>query len=75
MSEPTQCDQILSFLKTGVSLTPLEALSMFGTMRLGARIYELREAGHKIHATMVQTPSGKWVASYRMDPERQAEPA
>ncbi len=62
----TQCEAILAWLKEGNALTPLEALTKFGTLRLGARIYDLRGEGNKIDAKRITTPSGKSVAEYRL---------
>lgn len=44
----TQRDLILSHLKQGAALTQVEALNLFGCMRLAARIEELRDAGEPI---------------------------
>lgn len=44
----TQCDMILRHLREEGSITPLDALSKFGCMRLGARIWDLKRRGHKI---------------------------
>jgi len=46
----TQNDAILHYLKCGRKLTPLAALRLFGTMRLAARVWELRRDGHQIIA-------------------------
>ena len=62
----TQTDQILTALKAGKRLTPVDALNDFGCFRLGARIYDLRREGHAIERTMIETPSGARVAEYRM---------
>lgn len=40
--------QILAHLQSGLSITPLDALEMFGCFRLGARIYDLRKDGVEI---------------------------
>lgn len=40
--------QILSYLKAGNSITPLDALQLFGCFRLGARIWDLRKSGVEI---------------------------
>ena len=50
----SQNDQILSYLKKGMSLTPLEALQFYGTMRLAARVYELKSKGWPIECERVQ---------------------
>lgn len=41
-------NRILAYLKTGETLTALEALFKFGCYRLSARIYELRAEGWNI---------------------------
>lgn len=62
----TQTAQILAHLKTGRSITPIDALNKYGCFRLGARIYDLKQDGHNIYREMVQTDSGKRVASYTL---------
>ena len=62
----SQSEAVLAFLREGNSLTALDALQRFGTLRLGARIYDLQRAGHRIESRMVRTPSGKHVASYTL---------
>jgi len=67
MTTTSQSTQILAALKAGQHITPIDALNRFGCMRLGARIHELKQAGHKIHTARVETPSGAFVASYSME--------
>ncbi|MDF1853485.1 MAG: helix-turn-helix domain-containing protein [Verrucomicrobiales bacterium] len=62
----TQTAQILAHLKTGRSITPIDALNKYGCFRLGARIYDLKQDGHNIYREMVETDSGKRVASYTL---------
>jgi hypothetical protein len=50
--EETLRDRILAYLIEYHSLTSMEAVSIFHTTRLGARIKELREEGHKIATVM-----------------------
>ena len=61
----TQSDRILCYLATGKPLTPLMALHRFGTLRLGARIWDLKQDGHRIHAERVRR-GGATVAQYRL---------
>ena len=63
----TQSEQILNHLKSGHSITPLEALDKFGCMRLGARVYDLKQQGHDIRTEPLALPSGKHVARYWME--------
>lgn len=60
-------DQVLEYLKRGNSLTPLEALKMFGSFRLGAIVFELKKEGHNIVTTMVSNGESHF-ASYKIMP-------
>jgi len=65
----TQTTQILSYLKAGKRLTPNDALREFGCFRLGARIYDLKQAGHSIARDMVEVKTRHGlsrVAEYRL---------
>ncbi len=61
----TQADRILCFLCTRRPLTPQRALRSFGTMRLAARIKDLREQGHDIKTRIVER-RGMRFAEYRL---------
>lgn len=63
IATPTQRDRILAYLRKGNTLTPLEALRKFGTLRLSGRILELRQAGYTIKSRLVDV-NGKKVAKY-----------
>lgn len=65
MDRKSQNDEILAWLRSGKTITPLEALERFGCFRLGGRIYELRAAGHDIRTDTVKQ-NGKQFASYRL---------
>lgn len=60
----TQTEQIKTFLLAGNTLTALESLDRFKCFRLGARCWDLRQAGYNVKSKMVETPSGKKIASY-----------
>lgn len=62
----TQSAQILKALKNGDRLTHLDAEKRFNCLRLGARIYDLKQHGHKIERRMIVVPSSKCVAEYRL---------
>lgn len=49
----TQCERVLAYLKAEGSITQLDAVREFGCYRLGARIWDLRRAGHKIKKTTI----------------------
>ena len=62
----SQKKQILAYLKTGKSLTQLEALYKFGCFRLAARVCELRNDGWCIKSESIKLDNGKIVSSYRL---------
>jgi len=64
----SQSNDILTYLQSGRSLTPLEALDLFGCMRLGARIWDLKAEGYKIESHTLEI-GGKYVASYSLKQE------
>jgi len=64
--------RILEYLKQGHSITPLEGLQLFGTMRLGARCWDLRKAGYDIRSRMIKGENGKHYAQYYLYKEIQA---
>jgi hypothetical protein len=57
---------VLTYLKSGKTLTPLEALNMFGCFRLASRIYELKDAGWPIHCERKEMDNGKRVGHYTL---------
>jgi hypothetical protein len=64
MNGHSQNHRIAQYLcRSGKSLTPYGALRMFGTMRLAARAYDLRQAGIGLRCKRV-TRNGKTFASY-----------
>lgn len=63
-SSASQCAQIYNFLMQGHHLTSLDALNLFGCMRLASRIHDLRDKGIDIQTKKVRVPSGKIVTQY-----------
>jgi hypothetical protein len=61
----SQEDNVLDYLRTGREIDPMSALRMFGIMRLGARIFDLRARGHVITSRTVRVGKKAW-AAYRM---------
>lgn len=60
----TQKEQVLKHLQSGKSLSPLEALNYFGSLRLGAIIFDLKKDGYEIETEINQV--GKHYAVYKM---------
>jgi hypothetical protein len=61
--QPSTTKKIKSWLLQGRKITPLQALSKWGCMRLSARILELRKEGHDIRTKLI-TRNGKTFAQY-----------
>lgn len=61
----TQQERILNYLITYGTITPKEAMEDLGIMRLGARIWDLKHAGHLIRAER-ESSVNRWgdVTSY-----------
>jgi len=65
----TQKTQVRAWLLQGNHLTPLEALRRFGSLRLSAIIFDLREEGLPIVTEKLQVSPRKRVADYYIKPE------
>lgn len=70
----TQRDLILQHLKRGDSITPIQALELYGCFALSQRIGELRRMGNDIEVTLVRN-GRKQYASYRMRGQLELIPA
>ena len=46
-------EKVLKHLQSLGSITPLEALELYGSFRLGALIFNLRKEGHDIETNIV----------------------
>ena len=66
MKTQSQYHKILSHLKRGWKLTPIQALNKYGCLRLAARIEEIRDAGFKVATNMV-TRNGARFAEYQLE--------
>lgn len=62
----SQTKAIETHLKSGRTITPLEALQVYGCFRLGARIWDLKNQGLDIDTEMIQD-GRKRFARYKMN--------
>jgi hypothetical protein len=62
----TQAEKILEHLRRGETITPLEALRKYGCLRLGARVWDLKQKGVNIDTRLIETESGAHVAEYSL---------
>jgi hypothetical protein len=61
----TQSEAILKHLKSGDTITSLEALQRYGCLRLAAVIHSLRKEGFDVNTEMVDV-NGKTIAEYSL---------
>ena len=61
----SQADAIALYLQSGHDLTALQALELFGCLRLAARVKDLRKRGLPIE-TLDRESNGKRYAAYRL---------
>ena len=67
----SQNKQIKAWLESGKSLTPLEAINLFNSLRLGARVFNLKnDYGMNIKTEMVEE-NGKRFARYSLAREEE----
>lgn len=70
----TQNEMIRKHLEEGRSLTPIEALNLYGCFRLATRIFELKKSGLDIETEMVENKdTGKRYARYFLRKEGKPE--
>lgn len=62
----SQTDRVLAWLQSHDGLTPAQAYEHIGSLRLAARVSELREQGYPIVTETFVTPKGARVAFYRL---------
>jgi len=55
---------VLRHLERHRSITPLEALGVYGIFRLAARVYELRREGFNVVTTIMRDENEKPYAKY-----------
>lgn len=68
-----QNEQVIRHLKTGKSLTPIEALREYGIFRLAARVHDLKLDGWPIRKEMVRTEANSF-ARYHLDMDKSLWP-
>lgn len=66
MKKPSHKEKILKRLKKGKSINAIQALELFGCIRLAARIKELRNMGYAISSHSVHK-NGKRYAEYTLE--------
>ena len=62
----SQNKQVLNHLIKYTYIDPMLSLRKYGTMRLSARIYDLKRMGHKIISLPKHTANKKIVAEYML---------
>ena len=64
VTSTSQKANILAYLLEGNPITSLEALDRFGSLRLGARIADIKKEGYPVESKFVTTKNGKRVKAY-----------
>jgi hypothetical protein len=62
----TQCDMILRHLRSGRTLTSLQAFRLFTITRVSDRCRDLRKKGIPVKSEMIRLNSGLRVAQYSL---------
>jgi len=62
----TQLQKVQQHLESGRTLTPLEALGLYGIMRLSHHILVLRQQGYDISMTMKTARTGVRYGEYKL---------
>jgi hypothetical protein len=65
----SQAGLVLKHLQSGRTLTSLEALNLFGSLRLAALIWSLRNKGYDIQSRLITVGGHKQVSEYRLLPK------
>lgn len=61
-----QAKTVLRHLKKRPSISPMEALNVYAIPRLAACIYEIRQAGYKVHSTFKRDEQGHKYTRYTL---------
>lgn len=72
MDRKSQKTKILEYMKTGKNINPKIAEKICNTMRLAARISDLRKDGHVIGSSRVTIENGTWFSQYWLVKEAEA---
>ena len=62
----SQNKKIIAYLEDGNAITPIEALTLFGCMRLASRIADLKKKGYPITSTIISTGEARY-AQYKLE--------
>ena len=65
-SSASQCKRIKAHLESGLSLTGVDALRLFGCWSLPRRICDLKERGMRIKSETIRLDNGKRVTRYSL---------
>lgn len=66
-SSQSQVKMIVAYLEEGNTITSLEALKLFGCLRLASRICDIRERGYDIAKETITLSNGKRVTQYKLN--------
>lgn len=64
MKTQTKYKLVRNHLLSGMPITPLQSLRLYGLQRLASLINRMRNEGHKVKTVMVEEPDGTRYAKY-----------
>ena len=64
--KPSKTQKVLHHLKSGKSISPLEALGLYGSFRLAAVVHSLKKRGYDIITDIKTDMNGSRYAQYTM---------
>lgn len=70
----TKIERLRKHLKTGKSITQLEALGLYGVFRLAARVHDLKAQGWNIITDMREDENGNPYARYHLEQPKSVLP-
>ena len=64
VTSASQKQRILDWMLEGNAITPMEALTKFGSFRLGARIADIKDMGYDVKSRYITVSGDKRVKQY-----------
>ena len=66
MKKKTQLENVKEYLMQGNPITPIDALAMFGCIRLSDIIFRLKKEGFQFHTELIKNKYGNYFAKYSL---------
>ena len=73
MRRQSKMSKILHHLQAGKTITPLEALGLYGSFRLSAVIFSLKKRGYDIYTNIKKDMNGSVYAEYKLNRDKNTD--